>query len=180
MQAWGADGFRSPALHRNAQWMHELPCRYDSSFPHSDPFQPLPGGCCAIHPFCYGDVVELPITLEQDFTLFELLRERTIALWTDKSRWIIRHHGLINVVVHPDYMTPERLERYEQFLDFLRAQPSGWHALSRDVAQWWRDRTRLAVEDGKDGTPVITGNGAERACVEFVRPGVDGVHYDPR
>jgi hypothetical protein len=178
MEAWGAEGFRAPALHRNADWMHELPCSYDSSLPHSDPFQALPGGCCAIHPFFFGNVVELPLTLEQDFTLFELLHEPTVSLWTDKSRWIIRHHGLINVLVHPDYMTAERLERYEELLVFLREQPGGWHALPRDVARWWRDRARLAVHDGHDGTPVVTGDGADRGRVEFVRPGIDGVDYE--
>jgi hypothetical protein len=178
MEAWGAEGFRAPALHRDARWMHELPCSYDSSYPHSDPFQPLPGGCCAIHPFFFGDVVELPLTLEQDFTLFELLRERTVSLWTEKSRWIIRHHGLINVLVHPDYMTAERLERYEELLVFLREQPGGWHALPREVARWWRQRSRLTLHDDPDGAPAITGDGAERARIALVRPDHDGVRYE--
>ena len=42
---WDAVGFRSPALHRNPEWMPELGCRYDSSFPDTDPFEPQPGGC---------------------------------------------------------------------------------------------------------------------------------------
>ena len=179
MERWGAEGFRSPAMHRNAAWMHELPCRYDSSFPHSDPFQAQPGGCCAIHPFFFGDVVELPVTLDQDFTLFELLREPTIRLWTDKSSWIIRHHGLINVIVHADHMTAERLERYEELLVFLREQPDGWHAAPRDVARWWRARSRLSVRTGDDGVPTIAGDGAdERARIEFARSGPDGLCYE--
>lgn len=143
LQAWGAVGFRSPALGRNAAWMHELPCEYDSSFPDTDPFQPQPGGCCSIHPYFLGDVVELPITLDQDFTLFELLRERSIRLWFDKSRFLMRHHGLITVLVHPDYMNRERLELYEELLAFLAEQEGGWHALPREVAAWWRRRDAL-------------------------------------
>ena len=175
LAAWDAVGFRSPALHRRAPWMHELPALYDSSYPHADPFQPEPGGCCSVHPFRFGRVVELPVTLDQDFTLFELLGQRTGRLWTDKARWIIRHHGLVNVIVHPDYLTPERLERYEELVAFLAAQPGGWHALPRDVAAWWRTRAGLELRRGSDGGVTIEGAGADRAAVAWARPTDDGI-----
>ena len=140
MRDWGAVGFRSPATHRNADWMPELDCLYDSSFPDTDPFEPQPGGCCSIHPFFLNDLVELPIPLVQDHTLFEILRQRSIDLWTTKSDWIVRNHGLINLITHPDYLdTPARLRMYEEFLVYLKAQDGGWHALPRDVARWWVD-----------------------------------------
>ena len=155
LEAWGVDGFRSPATHRNADWMPELGCLYDSSFPDTDPFEPQSGGCCSIFPFMIGQLVELPITLTQDHTLLEILGEDSIRLWTRKSDWIIREHGLINVIVHPDYMlTPERLAFYEDFLVYLRERldrGAGWHALPREVAAWWR--TRSAFTDD-DNTPV--------------------------
>ena len=44
------------------------------------------------------------------------LGHRSIVPWTRKSRWIIENHGLINVIVHPDYLTPERLQLPEQLL----------------------------------------------------------------
>ncbi len=72
---WGVVGFRSPATHRNADWMPEIAAAYDSSFPDTDPFEPQAGGCCSIFPFFLGDMVELPITLVQDHTLIEILRE---------------------------------------------------------------------------------------------------------
>jgi len=178
MELWGAVGFRSPAMHRWGPWMHELPVGYDSSFPHSDPFQPQPGGCCDVHPFFFGDVVELPVTLDQDFTLFELLREPTIRLWTDKSRWVIRHHGLVNVIVHPDYMTPARLQHYEQLLAFLTSQPGGWHALPRDVASWWRARHSLRMEEAGDGTPVLKGPVTEGAVVAWASVTDGIIEYD--
>jgi hypothetical protein len=144
---WQAVGFRSPATHRNADWMPELGCLYDSSFPDTDPFEPQAGGCCSIHPFFIGGLVELPITLVQDHTLFEILRRRSIDLWIQKSDWIIRHRGLINVIVHPDYLlTQERLKLYEAFLIHLRERidrDRGWHALPREIATWWRTRARL-------------------------------------
>jgi hypothetical protein len=162
------DGFRSPATHRNADWMPELGCRYDSSFPDTDPFEPQSGGCCSIMPYRFGDVVELPITLVQDHTLWEILCETGIARWEDKSEWIMRNHGLINVIVHPDYVCdPDRLELYDRFLAFLAARPGGWHALPRDVARWWRQREELVLlaDEGDAGAARITGTSDFTATV---------------
>jgi peptidoglycan/xylan/chitin deacetylase (PgdA/CDA1 family) len=147
MRGWGALGFRSPATHRKAAWMPELGCLYDSSFPDADPFEPQSGGCYSILPFCLGDLVELPITLPQDHTLYEILRWPAVPTWTGKADWIAEHHGLVNPVVHPDYMcTPERLTDYEDLLRHLTAREDGWHALPREVATWWR--VRAAIQRG--------------------------------
>lgn len=169
LSAWGADGFRSPATHRNPDWMPELGARYDTSFPDTDPFEPQPGGCCSILPFFLGEMVELPITLVQDHTLWEILRQDSIDYWTTKSDWIVENGGLINPIVHPDYLdTPARLRMYEEFLEYLAAQRDGWFALPREVAAWWRTRDGLrCVED--DGETRIEGEGADRARLVWVR-----------
>jgi len=153
LDEWDAEGFRSPSTHRNAEWMPELGASYDSSFPDTHPFDAQPGGCCSILPFFLGDLVELPITLPQDHTLFELLREPDIALWRQKAAWIAEHGGLVTVLVHPDYaLTADRLRHYEELLAFLGGLDGGWHALPRDVARWWRRRAALeAVIELKDG-----------------------------
>jgi len=165
---WQAVGFRSPATHRNADWIAELPVLYDSSFPDTDPFEPQSGGCCSIMPFRLGNVVELPITLVQDHTMWEILREPGIDHWLDKSEWIMRRHGLINVIVHPDYVVdPDRLELYDRFLAFLAAQPGGWHALPCDVAEWWRQRDSLTVVPGPDGRPQVAGTSDYKATVAY-------------
>jgi peptidoglycan/xylan/chitin deacetylase (PgdA/CDA1 family) len=144
LRAWGAVGFRSPATHRNAAWMPELGAEYDSSFPDTHPFDAQPGGCCSILPYFLGDMVELPITLPQDHTLFELLGERDIALWRRKVAYIAACGGLVTVLVHPDYaLTPERLRHYDELLTLLCGRDGGWHALPRDVARWWRRRAEL-------------------------------------
>ena len=169
---WDADGFRSPATHRNAAWMPELGARYDSSFPDTDPFEPQAGGCCSILPFFLGDMVELPITLTQDHTLWEILREDTIDLWTAKSDWLIANGGLINLITHPDYLdTPARLRMYDEFLAYLAEQRDGWNALPREVAAWWRTRAGLRLVEG-DGEARIEGDGAERARIDWA--GADG------
>ena len=167
LEDWGAVGFRSPATHRNADWMPELGCLYDSSFPDTDPFEPQAGGCCSILPFMLDDLVELPMTLVQDHTLFEILREDSIDLWTGKADWIARNHGLVNLITHPDYLdTPRRLRMYEEFLESLGAQTGAWHALPRDVAAWWRVREGLSVVEGADGV-TIAGPGAQDASIAW-------------
>ena len=166
-ERWGTVGFRSPATHRNADWMHELPAEYDSSFPDSDPFEPQPGGCCSIMPFFFGDVVELPLTMMQDHTMFEILREPGIDRWVEKADWITRHHGLVNLNVHPDYVVEQRyLDRYEAFLEYLaERRDAAWHALPRDAARWWRQREGLSISASGE----IRGASDEQATVAFVR-----------
>jgi peptidoglycan/xylan/chitin deacetylase (PgdA/CDA1 family) len=153
LREWGASGFRAPATHRRTDWMPELGCLYDTSFPDSDPFEPQPGGCCSIFPFLIEDLVELPITLLQDHTLFEILREQCVRLWIEKSDWIIENHGLVNLLVHPDYLlTQARLDLYDEFLGYLARQAGGWHALPREVAQFWKERASLDPETAGDAS----------------------------
>ena len=162
MREWGAEGFRSPSTHRNAAWMPELGASYDSSFPDTHPFDAQPGGCCSILPYFLGDLVELPITLPQDHTLFELLREPDISMWRRKAEWIAEHGGLITVLVHPDYaLTEDRLRHYDELLSLLTEMDGGWGALPRDLACWWRTRAALEAHAGEevpdDGTLAAAG-----------------------
>jgi peptidoglycan/xylan/chitin deacetylase (PgdA/CDA1 family) len=180
LEEWDAAGFRSPATHRNPDWMEELGAAYDSSFPDSDPFEPLGGGCCSILPFFFGRMVELPITLVQDHTLWEILREETIDLWTEKADWIVANDGLVNLITHPDYLdTPARLRMYEEFVEYLGSLSGGWNALPAEVAAWWRLRSELGlIEGGADGGRVV-GAGAERAQLEWWRAEGGGVVAGP-
>jgi peptidoglycan/xylan/chitin deacetylase (PgdA/CDA1 family) len=138
-----AEGFRSPATHRVFEWLGELPVSYDCSIPHSDPFEPQPGGCCTPWPFFIGDVVELPYTMPQDHTLLTLLRQRSLDLWHMQLDRIDRLHGLAQILTHPDpgYLG-DRAKRdlYTAFLDAVGERPGVWRALPREVAAWWRQR----------------------------------------
>lgn len=179
LEQWGAVGFRSPATHRNADWMPELGCLYDGSFPDTDPFEPQAGGCCSIRPFFIGDLVELPITLVQDHTLWEILGDESIDRWREKSEWIADNHGLVQLLVHPDYvLSDDRLALYDSFLEYLSEldrRRDGWHALPREVAEWWRQRAALTCSTGPDGDVAIAGGpGAERATVAWARGDAGG------
>jgi len=165
----GARGFRSPATYRVHEWLSELPFDYDCSVPHSDPFEPQPGGCCSFWPYFLGPVVELPYTLPQDYTLFTLLRHRSIGLWLEQSERLVRNNGLIQCVTHPDdgYLgDPINRGLYKEFLVAMAERQEIWRALPRDVADWWRER-----DGGGERVLVGTMRIAERhEDVAFVPP----------
>jgi hypothetical protein len=173
---WQAVGWRSPVTYRKADWMPRLGVLYDSSFPDTDPFEPQAGGCCSIFPFFIDDLVELPITLVQDLTMWELLRRPGIDLWLEKSAWIRDHHGLVNLDSHPDYLIEQdRLDLYDQFLGWLTQQEGGWHALPRDVASWWKDRATMEADP--DGVGVAGADGWD-ATVAHAREAGGAIVYD--
>ena len=112
-ERWRAVGFRSPATNRDWSLMPLLGFDYDSSFPDTDPFEPQAGGCCSLLPYFNGDLVELPITLPQDHTLFVLLGRADEATWVEKAEAIRAIGGMALLITHPDYMcSPHRMEAY--------------------------------------------------------------------
>jgi hypothetical protein len=162
---WQAVGFRSPSCLRNAEWMQAMNFEYDLSFPDTDPYEPQPGGCCSVWPFFLGSMVELPLTMPQDHTLYEILGHDNLQLWHQKADWIARVGGLVLINVHPDYITTDRrLMQYEEFLLHMREQPGMWHALPRDIARWWRNRAAMTLEM-LDGQGTISGRDSSRARI---------------
>ncbi len=153
-ESLGATGFRSPATHRVVDWLPELPVSYDCTVPHSDPYEPQPGGCCSPWPYFIENLVELPYTLPQDHTLFTLLRHRTPEAWIQQAERLERAHGLIQCLSHPDpgYLGDDRMfASYCGFLDAMAGRASLWKPLPRDIAAWWRERDA--------GGPVWQGSG---------------------
>ena len=162
----GAVGFRSPATHRVIDWMHELPVEYDCTVPHSDPYEPQPGGCCSVWPYMLGSVVELPYTLPQDHTLLTLLRRRSAEVWIGQARAIKERYGLIQCPSHPDrgYLgDSDKRAIYRDFLDASKDDETIWRALPREVAAWWRHR-------GTESDPTGTVRLDDHEGVTFVPP----------
>ena len=143
---WGSAGFRSPATHRVWEAMPKLGFAYDSSYPDTDPFEPMAGGCCSWLPFFNQEMVELPITLTQDHTLFVILR-RDESLWREKVEFLRARGGMALVIVHPDYMLEDgRLAAYRRLLESMRDDPEVWTALPSEVADWWRRRAATSLQ----------------------------------
>jgi hypothetical protein len=168
-ERWGAVGFRAPATHRRWEWMPRLGFDYDSSYPDSDPYEPMPGGCCSWLPFFNEDQVELPITLPQDHTLFVILR-RDARLWREKADHLRGCGGMALLIVHPDYMLEdEPLAAYTEFLDVYRNDATAWKALPHEVSAWWRARAATSL-CFIGGAWRATGPAARRAAVVFASP----------
>ncbi len=155
---WGAVGFRAPATQRDPALIRRLGLEYDSSYSDVATFEPQRGGTCSVWPFMIGDVVELPITLEQDGTLLDVLGLSPQAMvdhWTQKAAFIRARGGLAMLLTHPDYMlTESRRAGYRTFLATVGDE--AWRALPRDVSRWWRRRaeTRI-VADGRGGWKAV-------------------------
>jgi len=151
LKSWGAVGFRSPSMHRNLDWLHELNILYDASTFDVDPFEPDKRALGTIFPAWVppkegkSGYIELPYTLPQDSSLFLYLKEKDIRIWKGKTDWIAQHGGMVLINTHPDYMrfSPGSsanctypAEYYSQFLEYILTEYEGdyWHALPREIA----------------------------------------------
>ena len=148
LREFGAVGFRSPLTHRNPEWMQSLDVKYDLSFFDTDPFEPVSGGTMSIWPFFLGHFVELPYTLVQDYTLTAVLGETSPRIWVEKVDFIEKYRGIALLNSHPDYLRdPKNFQIYSEFLSIMKERNNYWHALPREVAQWWRSRAANKPSD---------------------------------
>ena len=165
-----AAGFRSAALYRNLDWWEALDFAYDMSVPSVGHLEAQQGGCCSVMPFFIGDILELPVTMTQDYSLFCILNQYSTDLWKREIAQIMEMHGLANFIVHPDYIMESRArDTYKSLLAYLaglRAEGKIWTALPRDVNQWWRERSQMSLIWRGD-TWEIAGAGSERARIAY-------------
>lgn len=164
IKEWNALGFRSPAMHHNLDWIHELDIEYDLSTFDTDPFEPQSDGVGTIYPFWVAKngtdqgYVELPYTLVQDFTLFILMEERNIDIWKNKLDWIAEMGGMALLNVHPDYMnfgtSKLGLEEfpakyYEGLLQYVKTKYENqyWHGLPSEAASYFKKKYTVPVKN---------------------------------
>jgi hypothetical protein len=171
-QEYGAKGYRSAALYRKAEWYGDFDFSFDMSFGNVVPLDPQRGGCCTVMPYFIGDILELPVTTIQDYTLFYVLNDHTIDLWKRQIGMILAKNGLTSFIVHPDYITEDKEQAvYKDLLAMLtelRKREPLWFALPGEIDSWWRARSRMSiVKDGNSWR--VIGDGAERAVLAFAR-----------
>jgi hypothetical protein len=173
---YGARGFRAGVLYRKPDWYDALDFSFDMSIPNVAHLDPQQGGCCTVMPYFIGDILELPVTTTQDYTLFHLLNEHSIDLWRRQTELILEKNGLASFIVHPDYVIKQEPKRvYEELLGYLqelRARENVWFALPSEIDRWWRARSKMSVVPHGDSFR-IEGEGAERAALAFAKV-VDG------
>jgi hypothetical protein len=177
---YDARGFRSGVLYRNADWYDALEFSYDMSIPSVAHLDPQRGGCCTVMPYFIDNVLELPVTTTQDYSLFHILGDYSTELWKKQTDIIMGHHGLVSFIVHPDYLIPEPARRtYSALLEHLaqlRADRRIWLALPRQVDTWWRQRSHMTLA-WAGGEWRVEGVGKERARVAFAAVDGDTVSY---
>jgi hypothetical protein len=167
---YGATGFRSAVLYRNQMWFDKLKFSYDMSVPNVAHLEPQRGGCCTVMPYFVGDILELPVTTTQDYALFNYLNEYSIDLWKRQIELIMEKHGLINFIVHPDYIEePRECNVFKDLLAHLaklRDEKKLWIPLPGEVDRWWRQRAKMTIVEDQHGVR-IEGEGSERARVAY-------------
>jgi hypothetical protein len=173
---WGTGGFRAAILYRRQEWFSDLKFSYDMSVPNVAHLDPQRGGCCTVMPYFIGDVLEIPVTATQDYTLFHILQQYNTDLWKTQIELIMEKHGLLSFIIHPDYATGTRERKvYEALLSHLaelRQERGVWIATPGQVNKWWRQRAGMRiVEDG--GGVRIEGEGSEQARIAYASV-VDG------
>lgn len=154
LKEWNAVGFRSPSMHHKLNWLHGLNIEYDLSTFDTDLFEPQSDGVRTIFPFRVNSdaakkgYIELPYTIPQDFTLFILIKERSIDIWKQKVDWIVEQQGMALINTHPDYMNFDGakpaleeypVQYYEQFLQYIKTKYKGkyWHILPKGMSRFW-------------------------------------------
>ena len=169
---FGSRGFRSGAMNRRQEWFAVLEASYDMSVPNVAHLEPQRGGCCTVMPYFVGDVLELPLTTSQDYTIFHVLGDYSTRLWEQQIRLILEQNGLVSVIAHPDYSLAPRARRvYTDLLSLLvqlRDERRVWLALPGEIDEWWRQRREMRlVPEGPSWR--IEGPGSEHARLAFAR-----------
>lgn len=167
---YGADGFRAGVLYRKQVWYDALDFAYDMSVPNVAHLDPQRGGCCTVMPYFIGNILELPVTATQDYTLFNILNDYSINLWERQIDLIMEKHGLMSFIVHPDYVIKSRertiIEQLLNYLRGLRREKGVWLATPGEVNRWWRQRDQMRLVKNQRGWH-IEGEGSERARVAY-------------
>jgi hypothetical protein len=113
-------------------------------------------------------MVELPLTMPQDHTLFVILRRRDESDWVAKAQALRERGGMAMMDTHPDYLVdPVMLTAYGRLLERFADDPTVWKALPREVSAWWRRRAASEVVRGDDGWR-ISGPAADEGRIAFL------------
>ncbi len=149
---WKSSGFRLPLMQHRPTWLHQLGVEYDCSTLDVDLLTSRPYSVRTTFPFWVPaksgqGYVELPHTVAEDFTLFVILQEPTIAIWKKKLDWIAARGGMVFLNTHTDYIAFDRspgwaeysADLYEEFLTYINRSYAGsfWHALPREIARYY-------------------------------------------
>jgi hypothetical protein len=165
-----SQGFRAGAMYRQQEWYSALEFSYDMSVPSVAHLEPQRGGCCTVMPYFIGRILELPLTTVQDYSLFHILGDYSIALWKKQIELVLAKNGLLTFLSHPDYLIEKQARAvYLELLTYLRQLRDDrklWTPLPVEVDRWWRSRHLMTLVR-KGESWLIEGVGSHRARVAY-------------
>jgi hypothetical protein len=178
---YGARGFRAGAMYHNADWFDAFEFSYDMSICNVAHMEPQRGGCCTVMPYFIGNIVELPLTVTQDYSLLHMLQMDTIDLWRQEISLLKQRNGLISLVSHPDYLIDNKNRAiYVALLSHIQEVVSRekiWAPLPGEVDRWWRARSQMQlVRKGNEWE--IEGPEKSRACVAYATVADGRIEYE--
>lgn len=120
---------------------------YDSTFPDTERDGPYgaASGCCTVFPFrASSGIVEIPLTVPQDFYLLFVHRKGLAGLadaWRRKLEYIERLQGCADLILHPEHVLRDEalLTCYAEFLNYL-SDLSAWVTTPYELLQFYRAR----------------------------------------
>jgi hypothetical protein len=181
IRQYNTRGFRAGSMYRNQDWYDVFEFSYDMSVPNVAHLEPMRGGCCTVMPYFVGKILELPLTLAQDYSVFHIMNDYSIDLWKQQLALLRRRNGLMSFITHPDYLIDLRARNvYESLLDFLRemiAQEKIWNACCGEIDRWWRARSQMTLIPRGDGWEIV-GPEKERARLAYAVLDSDHLVYE--
>jgi hypothetical protein len=84
-------------MYRKVDWFKYLCFSYDMSMPNVAHMEPQRGECCTVMPYFLPDgMLELPLTTTEDYSLFHILKDYSLAVWRQQIAIILDGHGLMS------------------------------------------------------------------------------------
>jgi hypothetical protein len=181
LRQYNAQGFRAGAMYRNQDWYDAFDFSYDMSVPNVAHLEPMRGGCCTVMPYFVGKVLELPLTLAQDYSLWHIMDDYSIDLWKQQLTLLRKRNGLMSFITHPDYLIDRRARNvYVALLDYLRQiirQEKIWVACPGEIDTWWRARREMKLVPRGDDWEIV-GPQKERARLAYAILDGSSVRYE--
>jgi len=142
-------GFRSGQLLMTSQLLGVVGefFDYDLSLPDSERGGPYGSGagCASVYPFLVDDLLEIPLTLPQDFFLANVERLDSAAIlsvWRAKLESVLARGGVAVLNTHPVWTNPKRpavWSAYEGLLEAVAAS-NAWVPTPSSLREWLLER----------------------------------------
>lgn len=138
-------GFRSGQLLMSSGLLGALAewFTYDLSLPDSERGGPYGGsaGCASVYPFVVDGLLEIPLTIPQDFYLANVERldsAQMLSVWRDKLQAVLARGGVAVVNTHPVWTTPRRAGIWAAYQGLLEtiADADAWVTTPSSLHQW--------------------------------------------